>query len=73
MAKSFISLNSVTQAMKTASPGAYTPESIHRAREIAEDILKNLAKTSRELAEHAGRKRVTEEEIKMAAKFLLKS
>jgi histone H3/H4 len=72
MSKSFISLNGVSQALKTASPGAYTPDSIKKAREVAEDLLKNLAQTSRMLADNAGRKRVTDDEIKMAAKFLLK-
>jgi histone H3/H4 len=73
MPKSFISLNSVSQTLKLASPGAYTPESVLRARETAEDLVKHLAITAREIATHAGRKRVTEEEIKMAARFLLKS
>lgn len=66
----FISLNSVSKVMKTSSPGDYTKESIVRARELTEDITKQIAKGAREIAQNAGKKRVTEEEIKMSAKFL---
>jgi histone H3/H4 len=59
--------------MKTAAPGAYTPESLIKAREITEDLIKNLATSAREIANNAGKKRVTDEEIKLAAKYLIKS
>lgn len=72
MAKSFISERSVRLALKDASPGAFTPDSVLRAREVAEDLVRDLARESRSLAEHAGRKRVTAEEVKMAARYLLK-
>jgi histone H3/H4 len=40
-----------------------------KARELAEDYVKRLGVTSRKLAENGGRKRVTEEEVKLAAEL----
>jgi histone H3/H4 len=73
MANSFFSLSSVSNLLKKAAPGAYTPESVLKAREIAEDTTKEIAKIARELANNAGKKRVTENEIKLAAKYFLKN
>lgn len=73
MTNSFISINSLRKGLKEASPGAFTPDSIKKTQEVTQDLVKSLARTSRLFADTAGRKRVTDEDIKMAAKFLLKS
>lgn len=70
--KPTISLNSIKLLLKEGGPGKYTPESIAKAREIIEDLTKQIGTTARELANNAGKKRVTEEEIKLATKFYIK-
>lgn len=73
MANYFFSLSSTSKLVKSAAPGAYTPESILKTRELAEDLIKEIAKSARELATNAGKKRVTDNEIKLAAKYFLKN
>lgn len=72
MTNSFIHLRSLRRGLKEASPGDFTPDSIAKTQEITQDLVKSLAQTARLFATNAGRKRVTDEDIKMAAKFLLK-
>lgn len=72
MAKSFFSISATRTALKEAAPGEYTTDAVEKARELAQDYVKELAVAARQITTNAGRKRVTADEIKMARKFLLK-
>jgi histone H3/H4 len=67
-----LSASAIARLLKSSGPGAYTPESILKTREILEDLTKQIGISARELANNSKKKRITEEEIKMAAKYLLK-
>lgn len=67
-----ISKRSMVKLLKQHAPGAYTPEATTKAIEITEDIIRQIAKHARELTELQNKKRVTDKEIKIAAKYLTK-
>ena len=67
-----IGISTIATLLKEGGAGAYTPESIKKTQEIIEDLTKNIGKMAREMAVTGNKKRVTEEEIKLAAKYLIK-
>ncbi len=65
-----ISLSSIRKIMRKAGIERVSREAIEALREIIEEQALEIAKTALELAEHAKRKTVQKEDIKMANKLL---
>jgi len=66
-----ISLSSIRKIMRRAGIERASRDAIEELRDIIEEQALEIAKIALELAEHAKRKTVQREDIKMAAKLTL--
>ena len=73
MTNSEFGLAAVYRVLKKSGANRVGDESVEELRESIEQIAESIAKQSVELAQHAGRKTIKTEDIKLATKMFLKN
>lgn len=62
----YISLSSIEKIIRNAGAERVSPSACEALRDILEEIAGEISKKAIKLAEHAGRKTVREEDIRLA-------
>ena len=73
MTNSEFGLAAVYRVLKKSGAKRVGDEAVEELRESIEQIAESIAKQSVELAQHAGRKTIKTEDIKLATKMFLKN
>jgi|TARA_B100001750_G_scaffold243217_1_gene258024 histone H3/H4 len=73
MTNSEFGLAAVYRVLKKSGANRVGDEAVEELRESIEQIAESIAKQSVELAQHAGRKTIKTEDIKLATKMFLKN
>ena len=73
MKSSELGLSAMHRILKKAGASRVSDESVDELRRIMEDVALNIAKNAVDMSEHAGRKTVRAEDVKLASKSFLKS
>jgi len=73
MTNSEFGLAALYRVLKKSGANRVGDEAVEELRESIEQIAESIAKQSVELAQHAGRKTIKTEDIKLATKMFLKN
>ncbi len=67
-----LSLAPIDRLMRTVGAERISDEAISILREILEEMAKDISRQAMELAKHAGRKTILADDVKLAAKYVLR-
>lgn len=67
-----LSLAPIDRLMRIAGAERISDEAVSILREILEEVAKDISRQAMELAKHAGRKTILADDVKLAAKYVLR-
>ncbi|CAE6495292.1 MAG: NFYB/HAP3 family transcription factor subunit [Candidatus Nitrosotenuis sp.] len=73
MKSSELGLSAMYRILKKAGAERVSDESAEELRRIIEEIATTIAKSAVDMSEHAGRKTIRAEDVKLASKTFIKS